>query len=315
MGEDGLYEAFAEYLLKNKLTAAGLKATDETVPHFMQWFLEGEGDEDEDDGSETDERHAAGPTAGCDADQDGDYLDLAPSGTDADNNPGDYNDELDEIECSSEEDIPAFSKDKQRRIGSYLRAPTKRVSSGPSEPIASQRHAQLESANRSATEEEKGLDIIDFANRLVFGNATFRPRQRDVVQTALAQRDVFVLMPTGGGKSLCYQLPAVVQKGIAVVVTPLLSLMQDQVQALCNLPSGGVPATYLSSQQTALETQAVHRELAKDNPSIKLLYVTPEQLAAGQRLRERLAILASRKLISSFIIDECHCISQWGHGE
>jgi bloom syndrome protein len=245
---------------------------------------------------------------------------------------------LDDIECSSEEEEAGAGGS-----ASAVAGPSRRVSllarggaQGPAAglarffpalptsppPSASPRrrpppgaaqHAPS-AAMRPPTAEEAALDDLDFANRLVFGNAAFRPRQRDIVAAALAGRDCFVLMPTGGGKSLCYQLPAVLTRGVTVVVTPLLSLMQDQVQALCGLPGGGVPATYLSSQQTAAEAAAVHRELAKPLPSFKLLYVTPEQLAAGQRLRAALAGLDRRGLLARVVVDEAHCVSAWGHG-
>lgn len=173
----------------------------------------------------------------------------------------------------------------------------------------------LGTINRPATLEEMQLDDLSYANHCIFGNSNFRPQQREIIESALSGRDTFVLMPTGGGKSLCYQLPAVLRPGITVVVTPLLSLMQDQVQSLCSLQSGGIPATYLSSQQTITESRAVYMELSKPHPSIKLLYVTPEQLVAGLRLRERLTELHSRGLLASLVIDECHCVSQWGHGK
>lgn len=158
------------------------------------------------------------------------------------------------------------------------------------------------------------LDDIDYANLLVFGNKCFRPQQRKIVEEAMKGRDIFVLMPTGGGKSLCYQLPAVLSKGITIVITPLLSLMQDQIQSLCSLSCGGVPATFLSSQQTLKESRAVHDELNKENPTMKLLFLTPEQLVAGEKLRKTLQKLHQNGQLARLVVDECHCVSQWGHG-
>ena len=101
--------------------------------------------------------------------------------------------------------------------------------------------------------------------------------------------------------------------GVTLVVTPLLSLMQDQVQALCTLPCGGVPATFLSSQQTEGQRSAVFQELQKEHPTIKVLFVTPEQLVGGERLRRVLKGLYERNKLARLVIDECHCVSQWGH--
>ena len=139
--------------------------------------------------------------------------------------------------------------------------------------------------------------------RNVYGYASFRGRQEEVIAAALAGQDALVLMPTGGGKSLCYQLPAMLRPGLGLVVSPLIALMQDQVAALKQL---GVRTAFLNSTQSLQEQRRVQEEVA--NRSLDLLYLAPERLLQ----EDTLALLANLEL-AVIAIDEAHCVSQWGH--
>ncbi|MCL4529922.1 MAG: RecQ family ATP-dependent DNA helicase, partial [Chloroflexi bacterium] len=139
--------------------------------------------------------------------------------------------------------------------------------------------------------------------KAAFGYDTFRPLQREVIENVLDKRDTLAVMPTGGGKSLCYQIPALIFGGLTVVVSPLIALMKDQVE---QMRAYGVPALFLNSSLSA-EAYQENMDYVRRG-QVKLLYVAPETL-----LTARILSLLSTLKVDCLTIDEAHCISEWGH--
>ena len=146
-------------------------------------------------------------------------------------------------------------------------------------------------------------DILHSTLKQTFGYDAFRPGQQAVIEASLAKQDCLVLMPTGGGKSLCYQVPAVINEGLTIVVSPLISLMQDQMEQCLAV---GIKADLISSQLDSDQISQVYQRLHQGVTDI--LFVAPERILQGHFV-ERLHELN----ISLIAVDEAHCVSHWGH--
>ncbi|GFO18139.1 ATP-dependent DNA helicase q1-like [Plakobranchus ocellatus] len=151
---------------------------------------------------------------------------------------------------------------------------------------------------------------LDEKLKSVFKLSSLRPMQRQTMNATLSKEDTLLIMPTGGGKSLCFQLPALIDKGLTLVVSPLVSLMEDQLMALEQL---GVAAALLNAASSKEDVKFVQDEMVNERAKLKLLYVTPEKLAKSKRFMNRLEKCYSLGRLARIVIDEVHCCSQWGH--
>jgi ATP-dependent DNA helicase RecQ len=172
-----------------------------------------------------------------------------------------------------------------------------------SQPVSREGVRRLSRVTEDARGGETGPSALLATLRSTFGFTAFRPYQQNIIESIMGGRDVLALLPTGGGKSLCYQIPALLLDGLTIVVSPLIALMKDQVDRLQSL---GIAATYINSSLASAEIR--ERQQAVARGEIKLLYVAPERLMTGGFIR-RLAHLH----VALVAIDEAHCISAWGH--
>lgn len=155
-----------------------------------------------------------------------------------------------------------------------------------------------------------GKDYLLYLLQNTFKLGNFRPRQEAIIDSVMQGRDLLALLPTGSGKSLCYQLPAVASLGMSIIISPLLALINDQITYLTSI---GINTKFFNSQTNKEEKKILWDDLASDPPLCKLLYTTPETLMNNTEFRSLLINLHKRKQLNRIILDEAHCVSNWGH--